>query len=586
MSIKPFDRYGPRANPADGNYPNGSFKNESIPGADDGTPLEVATINDLQGFTDALLSEAGVAADGNPDTVLASQRLESIKKITKQNASNVTDMLSRTNLFDGQKFTTGSTSWKIVTSTKGIPTSTVGLYALPLNGVSLVDLGGDPINGGDSSDAIELAMSLYNIDIGRKFSLVLHGGDFNVSRPIRLSAVCSGMTISGGSGTITATEDMDNVISWPHLSDVTVKDIRFKLAAGVIITKAVVDGGLDGASAAKSIRTKLNNLSAFEISNAPIFIQLTQEWEFKLTNIRSDHDVSGQTGTNINLRACVNGQVKTPEIGYSAVGIKFSSSPYVPYKCEGIDLIAPVTTFATIGLKGDNITALKVTGGVLDFCLTRAWEFTNGIDVTFNGTWFANRADSGSSGTIGISQPSFSQIKLIGTHFVNNHPTNSWNALSLNSSKCKAYGNTSTGQFSTGLILSDASYAGNDFIDSSRGIATTETQTATAGAGNAAVKIIESGETQNSADRFLSRFEFSAPQINAASKFQIDVHRGANADQIYSQLAWNGVPKIQFDMTAGDIRMLADGRGLILTSPDGLITKLMRLSNAGAIELI
>ena len=81
MSIKVFERYAPRANPADSNYTNGSFKNESVPGADDGTPLEVATINDLQGFTDSLLAEAGITADGNPDTALVSQRLDASKKV-------------------------------------------------------------------------------------------------------------------------------------------------------------------------------------------------------------------------------------------------------------------------------------------------------------------------------------------------------------------------------------------------------------------------------------------------------------------------------------------------------------------------
>lgn len=79
MSIKVYDRYTPRANVADANYTNGSFKNESVPGANDGTPVEVDTMNDYVGFTDALLSEVGVVATGNPDTVLVSQRLVALK---------------------------------------------------------------------------------------------------------------------------------------------------------------------------------------------------------------------------------------------------------------------------------------------------------------------------------------------------------------------------------------------------------------------------------------------------------------------------------------------------------------------------
>ncbi len=116
MAIKVFERYGPRANPADSNYPNGSFKNESVPGANDGTPLEVATINDLQGFTDALLAEAGIPSDGNPDTATVSQRLEAFKGLFDRTFINVDDMIAYNGHAVGLKYAVAGTTFTPTTS--------------------------------------------------------------------------------------------------------------------------------------------------------------------------------------------------------------------------------------------------------------------------------------------------------------------------------------------------------------------------------------------------------------------------------------------------------------------------------------
>jgi hypothetical protein len=84
MAIKLFEKYTPRANVPDGNYPYGSIKNESLPDTNDGTPLDKDWGNDMVGFTDALLNEAGITPSGNPDTVLASDRLDAVKVVIEQ----------------------------------------------------------------------------------------------------------------------------------------------------------------------------------------------------------------------------------------------------------------------------------------------------------------------------------------------------------------------------------------------------------------------------------------------------------------------------------------------------------------------
>jgi hypothetical protein len=59
-------------------YPEGSFKNETTPGALDGTPLEKAWPDDIQGLLQSLLVAAGISATGSADTVLAPQYLAGI----------------------------------------------------------------------------------------------------------------------------------------------------------------------------------------------------------------------------------------------------------------------------------------------------------------------------------------------------------------------------------------------------------------------------------------------------------------------------------------------------------------------------
>ena len=81
MALKINEKFAPRANPPTTNYPDGSIKNESTPGAKDGTPLDAEWGNDYVGFTDALLAEAGIDASGNPDTALVSQRVDAIKSL-------------------------------------------------------------------------------------------------------------------------------------------------------------------------------------------------------------------------------------------------------------------------------------------------------------------------------------------------------------------------------------------------------------------------------------------------------------------------------------------------------------------------
>jgi len=81
--LKPYEAYAPRANVPDANYPLGSIKNMSVPGAKDGTPLDARWGNNIEGFHQSLLAAAGIVASGQADKVGASQLFDALRTITK-----------------------------------------------------------------------------------------------------------------------------------------------------------------------------------------------------------------------------------------------------------------------------------------------------------------------------------------------------------------------------------------------------------------------------------------------------------------------------------------------------------------------
>lgn len=71
--------YPGATNAADPNFPTGKFQNETDPDvSNDGTPLEEVWQNDMLGSFLAVLSAAGIAPSGTPDTPTASQFLEAV----------------------------------------------------------------------------------------------------------------------------------------------------------------------------------------------------------------------------------------------------------------------------------------------------------------------------------------------------------------------------------------------------------------------------------------------------------------------------------------------------------------------------
>lgn len=82
--------YNGQINAPDAEYPYGSARDDVTPGDLTGTPRVAAELKDLQGFQQALLTEAGVIPSGTPDKVGDSQYLEALVAILKARLATAT----------------------------------------------------------------------------------------------------------------------------------------------------------------------------------------------------------------------------------------------------------------------------------------------------------------------------------------------------------------------------------------------------------------------------------------------------------------------------------------------------------------
>lgn len=78
MAINLSTQYPGQVEAPDANYTYGGAKNETVVDALDGTPFEKAMLNDIFGFQQAMLVQAGIVPSGSSETVLISQYLEAL----------------------------------------------------------------------------------------------------------------------------------------------------------------------------------------------------------------------------------------------------------------------------------------------------------------------------------------------------------------------------------------------------------------------------------------------------------------------------------------------------------------------------
>lgn len=84
MAINLETQYPGKVNPSDSDYPYGSARNVTVPGDGTGTPWEAAFVNDLVGFQQAMLQDAGIVPSGTPDKATLSQYLQALYNAVNQ----------------------------------------------------------------------------------------------------------------------------------------------------------------------------------------------------------------------------------------------------------------------------------------------------------------------------------------------------------------------------------------------------------------------------------------------------------------------------------------------------------------------
>lgn len=176
--------YPGRVNPADTDNPFGSIKNESVPGANDGTPLTAEWGNDVEAFKQAVLTKAGESPNGVTDTAKNSQIFNALQKLFARKFDTVSAMQAATGLIVGQRIRTSrfnadlEQDWEVTGSAPAGAFSVAladGLFAKEISPVKYFESFGAYADGATLDDsAFEFARSYAGDVFGR--------GDYIISQ--------------------------------------------------------------------------------------------------------------------------------------------------------------------------------------------------------------------------------------------------------------------------------------------------------------------------------------------------------------------------------------------------------------------
>lgn len=203
-----------RITAADANYPYGSAKNDSTGTTGDGTPFEKALLNDIYGFQQWLLTQAGITPSGTADTALVSQYGDAMKLIAKTPTAVAAGTVNAitANFTPDVTLTNGVT---VIVRASGANTSTTPTFAPDgLTAKTIVKQGNSPLVNGDIAAAGHWIILTFDSVLDK----------WVLANPAAQSAefVSSLQTITAG-GSLTI----------PHSLGVTPTDIRGELVCQV-----------------------------------------------------------------------------------------------------------------------------------------------------------------------------------------------------------------------------------------------------------------------------------------------------------------------------------------------------------------
>lgn len=327
MALLINDKFAPRSNPGDANYPNGSIKNESAPGAKDGTPLDADWGNDYAGFDGALLAAAGLTPSGNPDTTLNSQRLEALQLVPVKTKSQSYDVKT---LIEMESISTLMPAGKVINVTDLDATFTVIPGVLTANGLDirasltldqsysliitdklpLSHIGVSPTIT-DNSAAINFAFANYKT--------IKIDGDYEIENPVTLSGVGK-VVYSLGAGRIWSQTDhsllfIDDCYT-PYISKFILESTFAENSATAILTatgKFMSNGTIDGVI----IRGTAQGISVLGKDNAFNDFNFSQyNSDLDITYTRTIDRAVGKTDTkNIIMNCLIENTLKGTKLG-------------------------------------------------------------------------------------------------------------------------------------------------------------------------------------------------------------------------------------------------------------------------------
>lgn len=125
--LRPIDAYAGQIEPAtSADYPHGKARNDSTPGDRLGTPWVAKQLNDMYGFSQALVTEAGITPSGSVETAQVSDLLDAVRAIAKADLEKTGDYMASSDT------TLAARGWLPLSpdGTTGVRATDVALFSL------------------------------------------------------------------------------------------------------------------------------------------------------------------------------------------------------------------------------------------------------------------------------------------------------------------------------------------------------------------------------------------------------------------------------------------------------------------------
>lgn len=287
----------------------------------------------------------------------------------------------------------------------------------------------------DDTAAIQAAIDFCNFNTaGKGFKLAATNGKYRITAQLNLTGNNSFLEFDGTGSTFLIDGTMDYGLDIAAIQNVVLHNILFSYVSGTQIAAIRVQG----------TRHVIQNLNIFGTFAIGLYCDTLRESH--ITNLRSDLDVSGLTGTVIKCDACVNNTITSSMFGYADIGIHFTTVG----SNEGNLVSDNILVYCNYGIKGDKCTLNNIDNNVIDFITTNGIFITNGSNNVISNNWIAAVATA--SAFIGIGCSTGNAGLTVTNNFLVGNTGSVGNAFSLNSDNVINTNNQIQGTLGVGFL--------------------------------------------------------------------------------------------------------------------------------------